>query len=127
LLGKIVINNIKFGEAIYSNSEALETAKDDIDLSTMYKSDKDLNWATDENWVRAAANLEAETGVDILIGADLGNNLSSIRQSLRFANGYKDLDDEYERWESTSNEDEAQIEISLISSITHAISTRLID
>jgi hypothetical protein len=119
LLGKIVINNIKFGEAIYSNSEALETAKDDIDLSTMYKSDKDLNWATDENWVRAAANLEAETGVDILIGADLGNNLSSI--------GYKDLDDEYERWESTSNEDEAQIEISLISSITHAISTRSID
>ncbi len=33
------------------------------------------NWATDEEWVRAAANLEAETGVDILIGADLGNNL----------------------------------------------------
>jgi hypothetical protein len=33
------------------------------------------NWATDEQWVRAAANLEAETGVDILIGADLGNNL----------------------------------------------------
>jgi hypothetical protein len=48
--------------------------------------DKDLNWATDENWVRAAANLEAETGVDILIGADLGNNLSSIE--------HKDLDDE---------------------------------
>jgi hypothetical protein len=34
-----------------------------------------MNWATDEDWVRAAANLEAETGVDILIGADLGNNL----------------------------------------------------
>jgi hypothetical protein len=33
------------------------------------------NWATDEEWVRVAANLEAETGVDILIGADLGNNL----------------------------------------------------
>jgi hypothetical protein len=34
-----------------------------------------VNWATDEDWVRAAANLEAQTGVDILIGADLGNNL----------------------------------------------------
>lgn len=34
-----------------------------------------VNWATDENWVRAAAHLEAETGIDILIGADLGNNL----------------------------------------------------
>ncbi|WP_373542862.1 hypothetical protein [Chamaesiphon sp.] len=34
-----------------------------------------VNWATDEDWVRSAANLEAETGVDILIGADLGNNL----------------------------------------------------
>lgn len=33
------------------------------------------NWATDEDWVRAAANLEAETGVDILIGADVRNNL----------------------------------------------------
>lgn len=62
----------------------------------MDKSDKDLNWATDENWVRDAAKLEVETGVDILIGADLGNNLSLIRQSLRFANEYKDLDDESE-------------------------------
>jgi hypothetical protein len=34
-----------------------------------------VNWATDDDWVRAAANLEAQTGVDILIGADLGNNL----------------------------------------------------
>jgi hypothetical protein len=34
-----------------------------------------VNWATDEDWVRAAAKLEAQTGVDILIGADLGNNL----------------------------------------------------
>ena len=33
------------------------------------------NWGTDEDWVRAAADLEAETGVDFLIGADLGNNL----------------------------------------------------
>jgi hypothetical protein len=36
-----------------------------------------VNWATDEAWVRAAANLEAQTGVDILIGADLGNNLDA--------------------------------------------------
>jgi hypothetical protein len=36
------------------------------------------NWATDEEWVRAAANLEAETGLDILIGADLGNNLDFL-------------------------------------------------
>ena len=34
-----------------------------------------VNWATNEDWVRAAANLEAQTGVDILIGADLGNTL----------------------------------------------------
>jgi hypothetical protein len=34
-----------------------------------------VNWATDDDWVRAAANLEAQTGIDILIGADLGNNL----------------------------------------------------
>jgi hypothetical protein len=34
-----------------------------------------VDWATDEDWVRSAASLEAETGVDILIGADLGNNL----------------------------------------------------
>jgi hypothetical protein len=34
-----------------------------------------VNWATDEDWVRSAANLEAQTGVDILIGADLGNDL----------------------------------------------------
>ena len=98
----------------------------EIDLSNSDKLDKDLNWATDENWVRAAANLEAETGVDILIDADLGNNLSSIRQSLRFANEYKDLDDESERWEAASDEDEAQIEISLISSIAHDTSTRSI-
>jgi hypothetical protein len=58
----------------------------EIDRSIADNYDKDLNWATDENWVRAAANLEAETGVDILIGADLGNNLSSIE--------HKDLDDE---------------------------------
>lgn len=45
-----------------------------IDLSTA-NNWNNPNWATDEDWVRAAANLEAETGVDILIGADLGNNL----------------------------------------------------
>jgi hypothetical protein len=45
-----------------------------IDLSTA-NNWNNPNWATDEQWVRAAANLEAETGVDILIGADLGNNL----------------------------------------------------
>ena len=41
------------------------------------------NWATDEDWVRAAANLEAETGVDFLVGADLGNNLdvSMLRET----------------------------------------------
>ena len=33
------------------------------------------NWATDEDWVRAAAELEAATGAEFLIGADLGNNL----------------------------------------------------
>ena len=42
------------------------------------------NWATDEDWVRTAADLEAETGVDFLIGADLGNNLDvSDRIDLR--------------------------------------------
>ena len=46
-----------------------------IDLSTANNWNNNPNWATDEEWVRAAANLEAETGVDILIGADLGNNL----------------------------------------------------
>ncbi len=46
-----------------------------IDLSTANHWNNNPNWATDEDWVRAAANLEAETGVDILIGADLGNNL----------------------------------------------------
>jgi hypothetical protein len=46
-----------------------------IDLSTASNWNNSPNWATDEEWVRAAANLEAETGVDILIGADLGNNL----------------------------------------------------
>jgi hypothetical protein len=45
-----------------------------IDLSTA-NNWNNPNWATDEDWVRAAANLETETGVDILIGADLGNNL----------------------------------------------------
>jgi hypothetical protein len=45
-----------------------------IDLATANNWDN-VNWATDEDWVRAAANLEAETGVDILIGADLENNL----------------------------------------------------
>ena len=38
------------------------------------------NWATDEDWVRAAADLETETGVDFLIGADLGNNLDVSAQ-----------------------------------------------
>jgi hypothetical protein len=47
----------------------------EIELSTADNWSNNLNWATDEEWVRAAANLEAETGVDILIGADLGNNL----------------------------------------------------
>ncbi len=46
-----------------------------IDLSTANNWNNNPNWATDEEWVRAAANLEAETEVDILIGADLGNNL----------------------------------------------------
>jgi hypothetical protein len=46
-----------------------------IDLSTANNWNNNPNWATDEEWVRAAANLEAETRVDILIGADLGNNL----------------------------------------------------
>ena len=42
------------------------------------------NWATDDEWVRAAADLEAETGVDFLIGADLDNNLDvSDRVDLR--------------------------------------------
>jgi hypothetical protein len=41
-----------------------------------------VNWATDEDWVRAAANLEAETGVDIYIGADLGNNLHAFGKSI---------------------------------------------
>jgi hypothetical protein len=45
-----------------------------IDLSTA-NNWNNPTWATDEEWVRAAANLEAETGVEILIGADLGNNL----------------------------------------------------
>ena len=40
------------------------------------------NWATDEDWIRAAANLEAQTGVDILIGADLGNNLDFYGKSI---------------------------------------------
>jgi hypothetical protein len=46
-----------------------------IDLATANNWDDSVDWATDEEWVRAAANLEAETDVDILIGADLGNNL----------------------------------------------------
>jgi hypothetical protein len=91
----------------------------EIDRSVADKSDKDLNWATDENWVRAAANLEAETGVDILIGADLGNNLSSIE--------YEDVYNEFDRWEVASDEDEAQIEMSLICSIAHTNSTRSFD
>jgi hypothetical protein len=41
-----------------------------------------VNWATDEDWVRAAASLEAQTGVDILIGADLGNNLDVPSKSI---------------------------------------------
>jgi hypothetical protein len=91
----------------------------EIDLSTVNNWGKELNWATDEDWIRAAANLEAETGVDILIGADLGNNLSSIE--------YQDLDAELERGEAASDEDEAQIEISLIRSIAHANSTQSLD
>jgi hypothetical protein len=46
-----------------------------IDPSTANHWNNNPNWATDEEWVRATANMEAETGVDILIGADLGNNL----------------------------------------------------
>ena len=46
------------------------------------------DWATDDDWVRAAADLEAETGVDFLIGADLGNNLDvSDRIDLRRLSG----------------------------------------
>jgi hypothetical protein len=41
-----------------------------------------VNLATDEDWVRAAASLEAETGVDILIGADLGNDLDLSEKSI---------------------------------------------
>jgi hypothetical protein len=44
--------------------------------------DRNVNWATDEDWVRAAASLEAETGVNILIGADLGNNLDFPGKSI---------------------------------------------
>jgi hypothetical protein len=44
--------------------------------------DRNANWAMDEDWVRAAASLEAETGVDILIGADLGNNLDFPDKSI---------------------------------------------
>ena len=47
------------------------------------------NWATDEEWVRAAANLEAETGVDFLIGADSGNNLDV---STRIISDWVDVD-----------------------------------
>ena len=39
-------------------------------------SQNQANWATDEEWVRAAANLEAETGVDFIIRTDLGNSLN---------------------------------------------------
>jgi hypothetical protein len=46
------------------------------------KWNNNVNWATDEDWVRAAASLEAETGVDILIGADLGNNLDYAGKSI---------------------------------------------
>jgi hypothetical protein len=46
-----------------------------IDLSTANNGENHPDWATNEEWVMAVANLEAETGVDILIGADLGNNL----------------------------------------------------
>jgi hypothetical protein len=46
-----------------------------IDLSTANNRENHPDWATNEEWVRAVANLEAETGVDILIGADLGTNL----------------------------------------------------
>jgi hypothetical protein len=54
----------------------------EIDRSVADKWDRNVNWATDEDWVRAAASLEAETGVDILIGADLGNNLDLPRKSI---------------------------------------------
>jgi hypothetical protein len=46
-----------------------------IDFSAANHWNNNPNWAIDEEWVGAAANLEAETGVNILIGADLGNNL----------------------------------------------------
>jgi hypothetical protein len=50
--------------------------KKNIDLATANHWNNNPNWATDEEWVRAAANLEVETGgMDIPIGADLGNNL----------------------------------------------------
>lgn len=52
-----------------------------IDRGVMNNWDN-VNWATDEAWVRAAANLEAQTGVDILIGADLGNNLDVPDKSI---------------------------------------------
>ena len=53
-----------------------------IDRSIVDNWDRHVNLATDEDWVRAAANLEAETGVDILIGADLGNNLDLSEKSI---------------------------------------------
>ena len=46
-----------------------------IDLSTANNVGNYPDWATNEEWVRAVANLEAETEVNIIIGADLGNNL----------------------------------------------------
>jgi hypothetical protein len=46
-----------------------------FDNSTESQWDKDLDWATNENWVRAAASLEAEAGVDIFAG-DLQSNLN---------------------------------------------------
>jgi hypothetical protein len=49
--------------------------KKNIDLATANQWKNNSNWAADEEWVRAATNLEAETGVNMLIGADLGNNL----------------------------------------------------
>jgi hypothetical protein len=53
-----------------------------IDRGVADNWDRNVNWATDEDWVRAAASLEAETGVNILIGADLGNNLDFPGKSI---------------------------------------------
>ncbi len=53
-----------------------------IDRSIADNWDNRVNWATDEDWVRAAASLEAEMEVDILIGTDLRNNLDFAGKSI---------------------------------------------